>query len=137
MIGPDDDGIKIHHQCVHYLGQQPRSVVRGALLACFALCNMSNSESFGIVLLEAWLARKPVIVNKNCSAFLDIAIDNVNSILADSSTLKQSIFTLYSDRAFAEYLGGNGFALANKYSWKHICDEFVEICDQLISESLH
>jgi glycosyltransferase involved in cell wall biosynthesis len=49
LIGPDDDGVVVDSPNAIYLGRQPRNIVRGALMSCLALCNMSDSESFGML----------------------------------------------------------------------------------------
>lgn len=128
LIGPDDDGIPVESPNAVYLGRQPRNVVRGALLSCLALCNMSSSESFGIVLLEAWLAGKPVIANKNCAAFHDMAVDGVNAILASPGNLTQAIREILIDPSRALYLSTNGKTMPEKYSWKETSSSFVQIC---------
>ncbi len=131
MIGPDDDGIQIVSQNVTYLGIQPREVVRGALQSCVALINMSQSESFGIVLLEAWMASRPVIVNSQCSAFLDLAEHNKNGLLTNAQNLVDAMQRLLQDPKLCESLGKSGKKLALNYSWEKIGAEFVTYCKQL------
>lgn len=133
LIGPDDDGINIDGDSVSYLGRQPRSVVRGALMSCLALVNMSVSESFGIVLLEAWLAGKPVIANKMCVAFNDMAIHNENALMVNSAGLIDAIKLLSEDELFAKKLANNGALTAQKFGWKVVEDKFVEICLNTVS----
>lgn len=128
MIGPDDDGLMITSPYVSYLGRQPRSVVRGALMSCLALVNMSSSESFGIVLLEAWLARKPVIANKSCVAFHDMAVDQENALMVSHEELQDALVRLRNEPALCERLGSNGFETAQKFSWKVVENDFVNIC---------
>lgn len=133
LIGPDDDGVPVNSSCANYLGRQPRNVVRGALLSCFALCNMSSSESFGIVLMEAWLAGKPVIANKSCVAFRDIAENENNAILVDEQNIAHAIRALTENPSLVSTLVSNSKKIPHQYSWERICSEFVAICkDQLI-----
>lgn len=128
LIGPDDDGVPVGSANVIYLGRQPRNVVRGALLSCFSLCNMSSSESFGIVLLEAWLAGKPVIANKNCVAFHDMAIDRENAILVDQTELAQAIRLLLLDKELGLRLANEGRKLINQFDWDVVSSLFVTKC---------
>lgn len=132
MIGPDDDGLVITSPHVSYLGRQPRSVVRGALMSCLALVNMSSSESFGIVLLEAWLARKPVVANKSCVAFHDMAIDQENALMVGHEELQDALVRLRNAPALCERLGSNGFETAQKFSWKVVENDFVNICRKVV-----
>jgi glycosyltransferase involved in cell wall biosynthesis len=126
LIGPDDDGIEVSNSNAKYLGIQPRGVVRGALQSSFALCNMSTSESFGMVILEAWLAEKPVIVNKGCTGFHDLAIHMENAMMVNPEELGSAIKNLYSDPELCKKLAKNGVNIVNKYDWEHVTNDFVE-----------
>jgi glycosyltransferase involved in cell wall biosynthesis len=131
LIGPDDEGIPVDSDYATYLGRQPRGVVRGALKACLAVVSMSVSESFGIVLLEAWLAGRPVIVNKACAAFHDLATEGESAIMVDDTTLKDAIIRLRDDPALADSLAGSGRQIAQKYDWAAITRRFVNICAEM------
>ncbi|MDF7785630.1 glycosyltransferase [Pantoea stewartii] len=133
MIGPDDDGVSIDLPYVNYLGRQPREVVRGALMECLALVNMSSSESFGIVLLEAWLANKPVIANKLCVAFHDMAIDNENALLVTSDGLLKALTRLINEPELCQRLADNGFKTAQNFSWTAVENKFISICRTLLN----
>ena len=128
LIGPDDDGRAVDAPHARYLGRQPREVVRGALLASLALCNMSSSESFGIVLLEAWLAGKAVIANQRCAAFRDLVKDGENGLLADQASLSQAIRRVYQDADWRQTLAVAGRATAHAHGWTAIQSRFTQIC---------
>lgn len=128
LIGPDDDGQPVDSEHAKYLGRQPRDVVRGALQSCVALCNMSSSESFGIVLLEAWLAGKPVIANKNCVAFHDMAIDRENALLVEPAQTMAAIQALCTQPELAARLAENGRHLVERFAWDSVSSQFVDIC---------
>lgn len=130
LIGPDDDGVPITSINAKYLGRQPRQVVRGALMSCVGLVNMSSSESFGIVLLEAWLAGKPVIANKDCVAFHDMAVDGKNALLVGFDELSNSIISIL-DCDVAQGLANNGKKTVDTYVWPKVCDDFLKICKDL------
>lgn len=132
LIGPDDDGLPVDSPNAVYLGRQPRNVVRGALLSCLALCNMSSSESFGIVLLEAWLAGKPVIANKHCAAFRDMAVDGENALLVDHGRIPDAIKRLISQPELGGQLAQNGKHLVARFDWWTVAGHFVGICSELV-----
>lgn len=132
LIGPDDDGLAIDSAHACYLGRQPREVVRGALLACDLLCNMSTSESFGIVLLEAWLAGKPVIANRHCVAFHDMAVDQHNALLVAPEQLADAIRSLLQQPELAARLATNGRSLVERFDWTAVAADFVQICSQML-----
>ena len=128
LIGPDDDGVPVESPAATYLGRQPREVVRGALQACLAVVNMSSSESFGIVLLEAWLAGRPVIANKACAAFHDLATDEESALLVDQTHLADAIIRIRDDAVLTERLIKNGHQIALRYDWLAIERNFLDIC---------
>ncbi len=123
LIGPDEDGITLEEPHVAYLGRQPREVVRGALLSCEFLVNMSPSESFGMVVVEAWRARKAVIVNKACQAFVDLVRDGVDGVLATADQLAVQMQALLEDPARAARLGAAGYARTDAYDYAFIAKE--------------
>jgi glycosyltransferase involved in cell wall biosynthesis len=134
LIGPDDDGVIIDTTHAAYLGRQPRSIVRGALQSCVAVVNMSTSESFGIVLLEAWLAGRPVIANADCAAFHDLAVDGHNALLVSPDGLAAAVARLATDEALAQALVARGRVTARAYDWRNLRAEFAEFCSGLIEE---
>lgn len=120
MIGRDEDGITIKSKHTYYLGEQPREVVLGAIKNCHALVSMSESESFGIVIIEAWMLNKPVIINENCPAFSELVQDNVNGLYATKINLAQKMTTLLENKMLAKELGNNGRKNVKPYTWKGI-----------------
>jgi glycosyltransferase involved in cell wall biosynthesis len=124
MIGPDEDGVVVQGDGVHYLGQQPRAVIRGALSECLGLVNMSTSESFGIVVCEAWLFAKPVIVNRACYSFRELVRDNETGLLVSSDLeLGEAMLRLANDARACERMGQAGFVeVMSRYTWQRVAE---------------
>lgn len=121
MIGPDDDGETINTPNTYYLGMQPRKVVIGALATCLCVINMSISESFGIVLIESWLAGKPVIVQRNCAAFSELVCDGENGFLVETpEEIRESVIIYLSNMDYARQCGMSGFEKAKLYTWEKL-----------------
>lgn len=135
MIGPDEDKVPVVSERVIYLGQQPREVVRGALRDCLALINMSRSESFGMVLVEAGLAGKPVVANIHCAAFADIVDDSVNGYLTSPADLSARLSDLLRDDDLRRKLGQEGRKRALKHDWWRVEKQFITLCDLLATKS--
>jgi len=89
---------------------------------------MSSSESFGIVLLEAWLAGKPVIANCHCAAFHDVAVHGVNALLVSPEEVAEAIRQLSQDVAMAAMLANNGRHQVRTFDWNVVTSQFVETC---------
>ncbi len=122
MIGRDEDGRRLDPQKVFYLGPQSDTIVRGALAESVALINMSESESFGIVLLEAWMCGRPVVVNRHCLAFTELVEDGVNGRLCGSpEELQETLEKLLRNPAEATEMGRTGRQrVLEKYDWNEI-----------------
>jgi glycosyltransferase involved in cell wall biosynthesis len=128
MIGPDEDGRRIDASYVSYLGPQPRAVVLGALHECIALANMSQSESFGIVILEAWMAGKPVAVNRNCLAFQELVVSGRDGWLCQSAAdLAEAFSAVLDSPARGIQMGEAGRRKASEYSWDRVAEQ-IENC---------
>ena len=134
MIGRDDDKLPVNAPNVHYLGEQSREMVLSALRNCEFVINMSESESFGIVILEAWLSGKTVVVNQRCAAFVELVDDSVNGVLTTQEDLTGTIETLLHDSR-KEDLAKNGGLKAKEYSWGNIAQQIEQICDSVIMET--
>jgi len=117
VIGRDEDRIPIKAAHVTYLGEQPREVVLGALHDCLGLVHMSESESFGLVVLEAWMLGKPVVVNEQCGALADLVSDGVDGRFASRETLADRLVELLAHPNLAARLGATGRARAASYTW--------------------
>jgi glycosyltransferase involved in cell wall biosynthesis len=128
VIGPDEDGQPIGSPHAFAYGSQPRDVVVGALSRALCLVNMSESESFGIVLLEAWLAGRPVVAARKCAAFADLVVHGENGFLADTvDDVARAIETYLSDEATARHYAGAGQALARSFEWSRLAASVEEV----------
>ena len=128
MIGPEEDGIDLTGRDVIYFGMQPREVVLGALGQCLVVVNMSESESFGIVILEAWAVKRPVIVNKNCFAFTELVENGVNGLTCSRNNVSESIIELMANPERGDRMGVAGNEkLKENYTWEKIAVSFVSL----------
>lgn len=124
LIGPDEDGRKMEGSGVHYLGRQPREVTRGALRGCVGLITMSRSESFGIVLCEAWQFGKPVIANRACYAFRELVEDGATGMLVGTDDeLAVAMRMLATQAQEGARMGAAGFdRVQAEFTWDKVAD---------------
>ena len=128
LIGPNDDGLAVTEPHTCYYGAQPRDVVLGALSLALCLVNMSDSESFGIVLLEAWLAGRPVVAQRRCMAFSELVASGENGYLAESpSEIACAIETYLTDPEVAARHARQGRVVAEQYAWSHVAERIERI----------
>lgn len=80
----------------------------------------SHNESFGIVFLEAWSCKKPVI-GVSIGAVRDVISDRVDGLLMDmdsESSLVEKLTTLIGNETLRKTMGENGFAkVKENYTW--------------------
>jgi len=131
LIGPDEDGYPVSGEAVYYLGRQPREVICGALSACIALVTMSQSESFGIVLCEAWLFGKPVIANRACYSFRELVDDGETGYLVTTdSELTEAMRNLANRPTERDRMGETGFQnTLHRFTWETVADSCLKVLD--------
>jgi glycosyltransferase involved in cell wall biosynthesis len=132
MIGPDEDGRCVSGAGVSYLGSQPREVVIGALAEALCLINMSESESFGIVILEAWLAGAAVIANGHCLAFSELVQDRFDGrLVTTSGELELAIREYVLCPSNAKQHAEKGARKAEEYTWSNVARNIADLCNTI------
>lgn len=105
------------------LGYISASERRDLLAAIDAFALPSRTESFGIVYLEAWLNRKPVVAAR-VGAVPEIVRDGETGLLVpfgDSDALGGALGRLMDDRCLRQRLAESGHRLAmSRYRWDDV-----------------
>lgn len=107
---------------LHVLGPIPASDVPDFYDALDVFAMPSRTDSFGIVYLEAWANRKPVIAAA-AGGVVEVVRDGVTGLLVpfgDIEALTAAVARLTGDPGLAERLGGAGAAeVAAGCTWDH------------------
>jgi glycosyltransferase involved in cell wall biosynthesis len=107
---------------------------KDALDACSVFVMPSRAESFGIVYLEAWLYRKPVI-GAYAGALPEIIRDGNDGFLvpfADIHMLSEYIRLLLANPLLSDAMGQNGYLKVNRqYTWRDSCERLLAMYDKL------
>lgn len=136
LIGNDEDKAAICGRQVYYLGAQPRDVILGALRCASCLATMSESESFGIVIVEAWMSGTPVVANAGCLAFQQLVESERTGLLVESdSDLMSALRRILDDKAFAARLAAGGAVAAQPYTWSSIAQELGNLLDSFVKRT--
>lgn len=107
-----------------------------ALAGCDLLCLPSEQESFGIVFLEAWSFKKPVIGLK-LEAVCEVIDDGKDGILVhrDVEELAGAITKLLADTALRRRMGEEGFQkVQTKFSMQRKMSQFREVIEILLKQ---
>lgn len=112
-----------------FLGYQNGWRLVDLFKACDCVCVPSRNEPFGIVVLEAWSAGKPVVASSKGGPS-EIVWHEVNGlkIYPNPDSVAWGIGTLFSDFECAREMGRNGrVAVETVFSWDVIADEVLAV----------
>ena len=120
-------------------------VKQGLIRRALALVQPSYFESFSIVLCEAWVHRRPAIVQGASPVLRGQATRSRGAVHYEGfAEFEQALLLLESDRALADALGGNGRAyVEDQYRWPRVIDgaektmELARLCFSERAVSLH
>jgi glycosyltransferase involved in cell wall biosynthesis len=118
------------------LGYASEQDKKDAFAACDLFVMPSRADSFGIVYLEAWLYRKPVI---GCYAggvprVIDDGHDGFLMPFGDAHMLAEYVGMLLRDRALARRMGDAGHAkVIAKYTWEQTYGTVWNVYQQLLA----
>jgi glycosyltransferase involved in cell wall biosynthesis len=93
------------------------------------VCVPSRNEPFGIVILEAWSAGKPVVASSNGGPS-EIIWHDVNGlkIYPHPDSIAWGLGTLFTDFEHARWMGRNGrVAVESAFSWDVVADQALEV----------
>ncbi len=109
-----------------------------AYAACDVFALPSTYETFGIVVLEAWAARKAVVTS-NAGGLPGFVEHEKNGLLLESNNRKQfieAIMRLLEDDALRTRLAKAGYEKAKRhYDWSTVCDKVDAVYTELIETS--
>lgn len=112
-----------------FLGFQHKDSLVRLYKACDVVCVPSRNEPFGIVLLEAWSAGKPVVSTRNGGPE-EFVWHEVNGlkVYADPDSIAWGLGTLFTDFEWARWMGRNGrIAAETVFSWDATADRVLAV----------
>ncbi len=112
-----------------FLGFKNGSELVNLYKACDAVCVPSRNEPFGITVLEAWSAGKPVIVTRNGGPD-EFVWHHVNGlkIYPNADSVAWGIGTLFTDFEWARWMGRNGrIAAEAAFSWDAVANHVAQL----------
>lgn len=137
FVGDGDMKMGLEHRArqlgisnaVRFLGYRNGRELVNLYKASDCVCIPSRNEPFGIVILEAWGAEKPVLttVNGGPSEFIWHDVTGLK-IFDNPDSIAWGIGTLFADFEHARWMGRNGrIAAENGFSWETISDRILDV----------
>lgn len=138
FMGPEHDSIEAGPDIV-LAGRQPEDVKWGALAACEALIAPSAQESFSLVVLEAWLAGRPVVVNGRCGPTVEHCRRSGGGIWFDDyGDFEAGMDRLLRDAGLRERLAAGGAAYTRDvFAWDRILDRYEDLAGRILARTGH
>ena len=123
---------------VNVLGSIDEQTKRNLLAASSMLVNPSRIDSFGIVFLEAWLYRKPVI-GSTAWGMADVVSEGVDGLLTpfgDAEALAAAIARLLCDQDLSSRFGAAGETkVYTQHTWERKYAVLSQIYRELLASS--
>ncbi|MFZ0712453.1 MAG: glycosyltransferase family 4 protein [Terrimicrobiaceae bacterium] len=112
-----------------WLGKIPLERLSGLFKSCDVVCVPSRNEPFGIVILEAWSARKPVVVTVVGGPGEFVSHDRTGFLIHPTSdSVAWGIGHIFANFEHARKMGENGRCEVEKrFTWDMIAKQTVEV----------
>lgn len=93
-----------------------------AFAAATFLCNPSHMESFSLVIMESWLAKRPVLVSEHCDVTTNFCLEtNGGLFFKDWKSFAGAVDYLLDNKKVADKMGNNG----SKYVLENFTHEII------------
>lgn len=104
-----------------------------ALAAAYFLCNPSYFESFSLVIMESWIARRPVLVSEHCQVTANFCLETNGGLYY--SNLDEFIACLdyfLEHEDIAIQMGENGYEyVIENFSYHKIAEKYLDFLNGL------
>lgn len=117
-----------------FLGRQGGSDLVGLFQSADVVCVPSRNEPFGIVILEAWSARKPVVATRNGgpAEFVEHRRTGI-SVADERGSIGAGLRHVLGDRSGGERMGRNGRREAEtRFTWATIARQTERVYDTVV-----
>ena len=124
--------IGISH-ATRFLGFKNGAELANLYKACDAVCVPSRNEPFGIVVLEAWSAGKPVVATRNGGPD-EFVWHEVNGLKIDPApgSIAWGLGTLFTNFEWVRWMGANGRRTVEKsFSWDAVGSRVMKVYSDL------
>src|SRR5262249_25806977 len=112
---------------IQFIGRVSDDEVLAHFARCRAVCFTPFAEDYGLVTVEAFASRKPVVVCSDSGGPTEIVRDEVTGLICEPTppALALALARLADDAAFAERLGTRAAEQAAAMSWAEAIAKLV------------
>lgn len=121
---------------ISFIGAQPQETLPYFYSAAEVVVMPSHYESFGMVAVEATACGTPVIAS-NVGGLTYTITDGVNGFLVppkEPVALAEGMEMILTNAALRDYLGKAGSKRAQRFSWKAITDQIIQLVGEVRRE---
>jgi glycosyltransferase involved in cell wall biosynthesis len=121
---------------VHSLGVDSAQDIFDGMAACEFLVHPSFYESFSLVMMEAWLHQKPVLVNGECEVTqYHVLRSNAGLYFTNVGEFMETVVLMRSNPGLCHKLGAAGRRyVLEHYQWHDVALRFTEFLDEVRRE---
>jgi glycosyltransferase involved in cell wall biosynthesis len=114
---------------IRFLGYKNGEELKDLFKACDLVCVSSRNEPFGIVILEAWSAGKPVVATSNGGPAEFVWHDVTGLMIFDyPGSVAWGINSLLAGLDHARWMGQNGrIAAETAFTWESISNQVLKV----------
>lgn len=120
---------------VHFVGYVPEAEKARYFCSCSVFCAPSlGFESFGIVLLEAMAAGRPIVAS-SISGYRSVLTDGQEGLLVEPGNpeqLAEALLRLLRDPGLRAQMGARGQETAQSFSWDRVAARILAYYDDLL-----
>lgn len=134
LIGGGEIGIpKSVAEDVFDLGFVSKQDKYDAYAAAMMLCQPSWNESFSLVIMESWLAGRPVLVSQKCSVTRNFAHETNGGLYFDNyPEFEGCVNYIVNHPDIADAMGENGNSyVRSNFAWDVIIQRFIKFLEEL------
>jgi glycosyltransferase involved in cell wall biosynthesis len=118
-------------------GRHSEEVKWGALRSAQLLVNPSAFESFSLVVVEAWLAGRPVVVNARCAATVEACRRSNGGLwFSGYASFEALMDRLLGDAALRADLAASGERYARElFNWDAIVGRYADLAERVLARA--
>ena len=112
---------------VEFVGRVGDEALLELYAGALAVAFVPYDEDYGLVTLEAFLSRKPVVTASDSGGTLEFVKDGVSGVVCapEADAVADALNRLASDRGLAASLGEAGYERARQITWDDVIEKLV------------